>query len=159
MVLSTLSSNRFSSPFRPKLQDWIGKLAAVAEIMEQWLTVQSLWSYMESVFSGGDIARQLPSEAQRFGRADEEFIRLVSTARETGKVMEACCGSDTLRHALPLLLEQLELCQKGLAAYLGMGGISLTLHFITHLGDVFPVEFFGITLIHLALIQCDFYNF
>jgi dynein heavy chain len=129
MVLSTLSSNRFSSPFRPKLQDWIGKLAAVAEIMEQWLTVQSLWSYMESVFSGGDIARQLPSGTQRFGRADEEFIRLVSTARETGKVMEVCCGSDTLRHALPLLLEQLELCQKGLAAYLGMGRISLTLRF------------------------------
>lgn len=120
MVLSTLSSNRYSSPFRPKLQDWIGKLATVAETMEQWLAVQSLWSYMESVFSTGDIVRQLPLEAERFGCADEVFVRLVSTARETGKVMEVCCSSDSLCHSpLPQLLEQLELCQKGLAAYLG----------------------------------------
>ena len=75
---------------------------------------------MEVVFSGGDIVRQLPAEAKRFQTIDRSFIKMVTQARESGgKVLETCAGSDTLRALLPHLLEQLELCQKSLSAYLG----------------------------------------
>lgn len=43
-----------------QVQDWISKLSTVSEVIEQWLMVQNMWMYMEAVFSGGDIVKQLP---------------------------------------------------------------------------------------------------
>jgi len=120
MSLGGMSASRYAAPFREELQASSGKLGAVDEAMEHWLAVQSMWTYMEVVFSGGDIVRQLPAEAKRFQSIDRSYIKMVTQARETGgKVLETCAGSDTLKTLLPHLLEQLELCQKSLSAYLG----------------------------------------
>lgn len=45
-------------------------------------------------------------------------MQIVAFASETANVIAVCVTSDMLRSLLPALLEQLELCQKSLAAYL-----------------------------------------
>jgi hypothetical protein len=78
MTLGSMATNRYSAPFREEVQGWIVKLSTVSEIVEQWLMVQNMWMYMEAVFSGGDIVKQLPqvcgrAASRRWGQHEVQY--------------------------------------------------------------------------------------
>jgi dynein heavy chain len=60
MTLSTLNANRHVTPFKAEVELRIKIFSDVNETLDQWINVQKLWSSLEPVFTGGDIARAMP---------------------------------------------------------------------------------------------------
>jgi len=117
MTLNTIQAMRHSTPFREKISHLLTTLSDTIDTLERWIKVQMIWTGLESVFTSGDIAKQMPIEAKKFLNLDKEWTRVMSKCSEI-RIVVLCCQNDMLKQLLPALLVGLEGCQKSLESYL-----------------------------------------
>jgi dynein heavy chain len=113
----TMLTMRHVKPFRTEVSNLLTRLSDTTDTLERWLKVQMLWCSLESVFTGGDIARQMPVEAKKFSKVDKEWGKMMIKAQQTLLVF-ACTEDEILRENLPPMFSELEACQRALEGYL-----------------------------------------
>jgi dynein heavy chain len=57
---------RFVAEIKPTVESWEGKLLLIQETIDEWLSCQKQWMYLENIFSAEDIQKQLPQETTKF---------------------------------------------------------------------------------------------
>ena len=64
------------------------------DVMEEWLTCQRSWLYLEPIFSSDDINRQLPVEAKRYQSMERMWRKLMKSAFDNRQVgmLTYCSG-------------------------------------------------------------------
>lgn len=119
--LLTLSSigaqTKINKPFIEAIKSENDKISEAFDTLDLWYKVQSLWTNLEAVFMGGDIAKAMPVEAKKFQAIDKNWIKIMEKANESKKVI-SCCLNEVIKTPLAGLQEGLELCSKSLEAYL-----------------------------------------
>ena len=70
--LNTMNAMRHVTPFKDVVQDKLVVFSDVGDTIEKWVKVQVLWTSLESVFTGGDIVKQMPQEAKKFVNIDKQ---------------------------------------------------------------------------------------
>ncbi|XP_056647538.1 dynein axonemal heavy chain 10 [Diorhabda sublineata] len=117
MNLQSMAGSQFVGPFLRQVQKWEKALANIGEVIDEWLSVQRKWLYLEGIFVGGDIRIQLPEEARKFDDIDKSFRKIMNETAKRPNVLECCNTAGRLDEFLSLS-DGLDRCQKSLNEYL-----------------------------------------
>ncbi|KAA0176015.1 hypothetical protein FNF27_02407 [Cafeteria roenbergensis] len=117
MTIQTQLTSRHVKPFQARAKAKLKELSDASDILTLWSKVQQTWCALESVFLGGDIAKQMPMIAKKFQKVDKDFVSIMAKAAEDRLVLKAC-GNEMLKSQLPLMNEELQICQNRLDSYL-----------------------------------------
>jgi dynein heavy chain len=116
-ALQTMLASRFVLGIRDRVEDWDKKLSLVSETMDEWLTCQRSWMYLESIFGAPDIQKQLPAETTKFLRIDQQWKDTMKKTNKRPIIIEAACSLTLLKmfQDANVILEEI---QKSLEDYL-----------------------------------------
>ncbi|XP_017772772.1 PREDICTED: dynein heavy chain 2, axonemal [Nicrophorus vespilloides] len=120
MQLSTMKSTRFVEPFAKEVDMWERRLSYIMETLETALNVQRQWLYLENIFGGEDIRRQMPKETLEFDGLTDDW-KEISTRMAGGKNAMRCVTfipAPQLLNKLNKMNDKLELIQRALELYL-----------------------------------------
>jgi dynein heavy chain len=114
----TMRGSPYIKPIEGKAKKWEARLQNMTAILEEWLTCQKTWLYLEPIFSSDDIIRQMPTETRRFQSVDQFWRRLMDTAKRTPNLFDLQSEVENLQKNLNSSNEMLDQIMKGLNDYL-----------------------------------------
>ncbi|TGZ66460.1 hypothetical protein CRM22_005313 [Opisthorchis felineus] len=115
--LSTMKASRFVRPFEVLVDRWERLLSLIMETLEQLLSVQRQYLYLETIFLGEDIRKQLPKESSAFDVVNMDWQSIAAFLYATRNT-RACTTKPGLLDHLNRLVGSLEEIQQSLDMYL-----------------------------------------
>ena len=85
---NTILGSRYIKPLLSQAENWRTLLLNLQVIMDEWVTCQHQWIYLENIFSGQDIKKQLANEAMKFETVDKFFRNLMQRAYKTAQPLK-----------------------------------------------------------------------
>lgn len=77
VTITTIAASRHIGALKARVDDWVRQLDMLGRTLEEWLTCQQSWIYLEAIFSAPDIQRQLPHEAKMFAVVDKTWKEIM----------------------------------------------------------------------------------
>jgi dynein heavy chain, axonemal len=118
LQVQTMMGSRFLKTFEAEVMYWNNTLRVVSDVVAILNIIQRTWSYLEPLFIGSaEVRRELPDDAERFRKIDQETKQILMQAAKVKNVCNACT-SEGLLGSLENLQHGLSLCKKSLQNFL-----------------------------------------
>lgn len=117
MTTQAMEFSVFKKPFEQEIAEWNEKLQVCSDTLEQWVSCQGQWTYLQPIFDSADIMKQLPAETKRFKGVDIKWRYIMNQAHENPSILDNC-SKEGLKDNFLDANKNLELVQKGLKEYL-----------------------------------------
>ena len=73
-----MKASRFVKAFEKTVDYWERALSLIMETIEMILQVQRQWMYLENIFLGEDIRKQLPKESAEFDGLNADWKEIMT---------------------------------------------------------------------------------
>lgn len=117
VTLATMKGSRFVKAFEKIVDKWERTLSHIMECLEMIQQVQRQWLYLENIFIGEDIRKQLPRETLQFDDVNASWKTIMENIN-TDLNAKRATGRPGLLEKLNSMNTMLEEIQKSLDMYL-----------------------------------------
>ena len=108
----------YIKPLENSCRNWELKLKYAQTLIEELISCQKLWMYLEPIFSSDDINVQLPMESKRFQGVDSIWRKAMYDFHKIPKFMFHAEDEKQLCEKFQSCNTKLDEIQKGLSEYL-----------------------------------------
>jgi dynein heavy chain len=116
-LTQAMQFSTYKAFFEERIETWNHSLQTVSDLLEEWITCQRNWLYLQPIFESDDIKKQLPTESKRFATVDKNWRGMLKAAHKEPKAL-SFCANEQLLVQLQESNKFLDLVQKGLSDYL-----------------------------------------
>lgn len=87
LILQTLNASKYIRAIKGRVGQWEKDLNTINDVIDSWFIVQRKWMYLESIFASDDIRMQLPDEAKKFNKTDNNYKKIMEAAFKNPNVI------------------------------------------------------------------------
>ena len=118
VTINTVLGSRYVAGIRSFVDSWRSKLMHFQETLDEWLTCQRNWMYLETIFGSPDIIRQLPGPAKTFQAVDKSWKLIMKQTNDEPNALKAGTHDRNRRDVFRSHNANLDQIQKDLEDYL-----------------------------------------
>ncbi|XP_057699654.1 dynein axonemal heavy chain 6 isoform X1 [Corythoichthys intestinalis] len=110
--VGTAATSRYVAPIKARVDKLLLRLIRFNQTLDEWLTCQRNWLYLESIFLAPDIKRQLPAESKMFLKVDKSWKAIMAKVKKMPNALKAATQPDLLEtfQENNVLLDKIQKC-------------------------------------------------
>ena len=97
LTISTMMGSKHVNEIRDEVEEWEKKLGYISDVIDEWLSFQKQWMYLENIFNAEDIQAQLKAETKQFQQVDKFWKEHMNRAKKDAKVVNFADGGSLLK--------------------------------------------------------------